>query len=129
MILKVGQSVLRQARANFRQINGLTSVAPLSALSRLLSSLAVLEQKDGKLNYGSLGAITAAQKLGGSITAFVAGGNIKAVAEAAAKVGGIKKIIAVDNAAYDKVCSYILCDNARMLTYSGLTRDLCSSSS
>jgi electron transfer flavoprotein alpha subunit len=55
------------------------------------------------LNHGSLGAITAAQKLGGSITGFVAGSNIKAVAEEAAKVNGIEKIIAVDNAAYDKV--------------------------
>jgi electron transfer flavoprotein alpha subunit len=49
--------------------------------------------------------VTAAQKLGGSITAFVAGGNIKAVAEEAAKVNGIEKIIAVDNAAYDKAGS------------------------
>jgi electron transfer flavoprotein alpha subunit len=65
--------------------------------------LAVLEQRDGKLNIGSLSAITAAQKLGGSITAFVAGGNIKSVAEEAAKVGGIEKVISVDNAAYEKV--------------------------
>lgn len=74
-----------------------------SALRRLLSSLAVLEQRDGKLNHGSLSAITAAKKLGGSIHGFVAGSNIKPVAEEAAKVEGVEKIIAVDNAAYDKV--------------------------
>lgn len=83
-----------------------------SALRRLLSSLAVLEQRDGKLNHGSLSAITAAKKLGGSIHGFVAGGNIKPVAEEAAKVEGVEKIIAVDNAAYDKVrqdqASYIV---------------------
>ncbi|KAG5302573.1 electron transfer flavoprotein alpha-subunit [Histoplasma capsulatum] len=45
----------------------------LSALSRLLSTLAVLEQRDGKIQGSSLSAITAAQKLGGSVTAFVAG--------------------------------------------------------
>ncbi|KAI1817960.1 electron transfer flavoprotein domain-containing protein [Poronia punctata] len=73
-----------------------------SALQRLLSSLAILEQRDGKLNHGSLSAIGAAQKLGGSIHAFVAGSNIKAVAEEAAKTEGVEKIIAVDNAAYDK---------------------------
>lgn len=55
------------------------------------------------MNNGSLSAVTAAQKLGGSITAFVAGGNIKGVAEEAAKVAGLDKIISVDNAAYDKV--------------------------
>jgi electron transfer flavoprotein alpha subunit len=64
----------------------------------------VLEQRDGKLNHGSLGAVTAAQKLGGSVTAFVAGGNIKAVAEAASKVSGVEKVVSVDSAAYDKVC-------------------------
>ncbi|KAK0743690.1 hypothetical protein B0T18DRAFT_329428 [Schizothecium vesticola] len=73
-----------------------------AALRRLLSALAVLEQKDGKLNVGSLNAVTAAQKLGGSIHAFVAGSNIKGVAEEAAKVEGVEKIIAVENGAYDK---------------------------
>lgn len=73
-----------------------------SALARLLSSLAILEQREGKLNHGSLSAVTAAQKLGGSITGFVAGSNIKAVAEEASKVGGFDKIIAVENSAYDK---------------------------
>jgi electron transfer flavoprotein alpha subunit len=102
MISRVGESVIRQARTQLRPRSGPTPVASLSALARLLSSLAVLEQRDGKLNRGSLGAITAAQKLGGSITAFVAGGNIKAVSEEAAKVGGIEKVISVDNAAYDK---------------------------
>ncbi len=74
----------------------------LSVLARLLSSLAVLEQRDGKLIHGSSSAITAAQKLGGSITGFVAGSNIKAIAEQAAKIAGVEKIIAVENAAYDK---------------------------
>jgi electron transfer flavoprotein alpha subunit len=82
------------------------SVQSLSALARLLSSLAVLEQRDGKLIHGSSSAVTAAQKLGGPITGFVAGGNIKSIAEEAAKIAGVDKIIAVDNAAYDKVRFY-----------------------
>ncbi|CAJ2513762.1 Uu.00g018810.m01.CDS01 [Anthostomella pinea] len=73
-----------------------------SAYQRLLSSLAILEQREGKLNHGSLSAVTAATKIGGSIHGFVAGSNIKPVAEEAAKVEGVEKIIAVDNAAYDK---------------------------
>ncbi|XMA16575.1 hypothetical protein WAI453_009366 [Rhynchosporium graminicola] len=103
MISRSGISVLRQARTQLRT-TGPHPVASLSALSRLLSSLAILEQKDGKLNHGSLGAITAAKKLGGSITGFVAGKNIKSVAEEASKVAGIGKIISVDNPAYDKAC-------------------------
>jgi electron transfer flavoprotein alpha subunit len=73
-----------------------------SLLSKLLSTLAILEQREGKLQPGSLSAVTAAKKLGGSITGFVAGSQIKSVAEEAAKVEGIEKILSVENQAYDK---------------------------
>ncbi|KAK4238635.1 hypothetical protein C8A03DRAFT_14909 [Achaetomium macrosporum] len=73
-----------------------------AALRRLLSALAILEQCGGKLNAGSLSAISAAQKLGGPVHGFVAGSNIKPVAEEAAKVEGVEKVIAVENGAYDK---------------------------
>lgn len=102
MALKLSQFMIRQSRAQLRFGAVPTPFASLSASVRLLSSLAVLEQRDGKLNSSSLSSVTAAQKLGGSITAFVAGSNIKAVAEEAAKVDGLDKIIAVDNAVYDK---------------------------
>ena len=95
-------SALRQASTCSRPLRSL-SLAQQTLLSRLLSTLAVLEQKDGKLLHGSLSAVTAAQKLGGSITGFVAGSGVKAVAEEAAKVKGIDKIIKVENEAYDKV--------------------------
>ena len=106
MISRAGFSILRHARTHLGPTTGPTPIASLSALARLSSSLAVLEQRDGKLNQGSLGTVTAAQKLGGSITAFVAGSNIKGVAEEAAKVAGVEKVIAVDNGAYDKVSLY-----------------------
>ncbi|KAJ4334351.1 Electron transfer flavoprotein alpha-subunit [Didymella glomerata] len=89
-------SVLRSARAQLRQTQS------QAAWARLASTLAVLEAKDGKLNVASLAAITAGTKLGGSITAFVAGSGGKSVAEEAGKAKGIEKVIYVDNAAYDK---------------------------
>ena len=75
------------------------------AFARLLSSLAVLEQRDGKLQCASLSAITAARKLGGSIIGFVAGKEARSVAEEAAKVKGVERIIVVENSAYEKVRS------------------------
>jgi hypothetical protein len=63
----------------------------------------VLEQRDGKLNTGSLAAVSAAMKLGGSVTGLVAGKGGKAVAEEAAKVKGVEKIIYIDSEAYDRV--------------------------
>ncbi|KAJ0163224.1 putative electron transfer flavoprotein subunit alpha, mitochondrial [Colletotrichum tanaceti] len=86
------------AAAASRGLSGFRSRSTRS----LLSTLAILEQREGQLNHGSLGAITAAKKLGGSIHGFVAGSNIKGVADEAAKVEGVEKIIAVENAAYDK---------------------------
>lgn len=73
------------------------------ARSRLLSTLAVLEQRDGQLNQGSLSAFTAAKKLGGTVHGFIAGGSVSAAAQEAAKVDGVEKIISVENAAYEKV--------------------------
>ncbi|ROW05496.1 hypothetical protein VSDG_00204 [Cytospora chrysosperma] len=73
-----------------------------AALRRLASTLAVLEQREGKLNNGSLSAISAAKKIGGPIHGFIAGSSIKAVAEEAATADGVDKIVAVDNGAYDK---------------------------
>ena len=74
-----------------------------SALARFLSSLAVLEHCDGKLQHASLSAVTAARKLGGSVTGIVAGSGVKSVAGEAASVKGVEKIIMVENGSYDKV--------------------------
>lgn len=94
------QCALRGARSSFRPVGA--SPFQSSGPARLASTLALLEQRDGKLNTSSLGAINAAKQLGGSVAAFIAGSNIKGVAEEAAKVNGVEKVIMVDNAAYDK---------------------------
>lgn len=102
MSLATRSSVLRQTRC----LRSLRVITPhqQSAFARLLSSLAVLEQREGRLNNASLSAVTAAQKLGGSITGFIAGSGAKSVAEEAAKVKGLEKIIIIENGSYDKVC-------------------------
>ncbi|KAB8337325.1 hypothetical protein FH972_021625 [Carpinus fangiana] len=96
-------STLRQARSCLRQAGPIAPAQQAAFLRRLLSSLAVLEQRDGKLNPASLSAISAAQKLGGSVTGFVAGKNIKAVADEIAKIKGLEKVVFVDNEAYEKM--------------------------
>lgn len=93
--------------------------------ARLLSSLAVLEQREGKLQIASLSAVTAAQKLGGSITGFIAGRGVRSIAEEAAKVKGLERIIMVENGAYDRVHS--ACNTPLRLVMS--TPNLCSGSS
>jgi electron transfer flavoprotein alpha subunit len=103
MMLPTGRCVLAQARL----IGGrAVSISRAYTRSRLLSTLAVLEQKDGQLSHGSLSAFTAAKKLGGTVHGFIAGNNISAAAQEAAKVEGVEKILVVDSAAYDKVCDH-----------------------
>ena len=70
--------------------------------SRLLSTLALLEQRDGRLEKGSLSAVTAGQRLGGPVTAFLAGSQARPAAEEAAKVHGLQDVTLVENGAYDK---------------------------
>ncbi|KAK2612876.1 Electron transfer flavoprotein alpha-subunit [Conoideocrella luteorostrata] len=78
------------------------TTCPAVARTQLLSTLAVLEQRDGQLNQGSLNAFTAAKKLGGTVHGFIAGTNISVAAQEAAKVEGIDQIIKVENEAYEK---------------------------
>ncbi|KAL7944523.1 electron transfer flavoprotein, alpha subunit [Trichoderma barbatum] len=70
--------------------------------SNALSTLAILEQRDGQLVQGSLSAVTAGIKLGGSVHGFLAGSSVSTAAEQAAKVNGVEKIITVENGAYEK---------------------------
>lgn len=93
--------------AAFRQVRRTPRPAKATEgpFARLLSTLVVLEQREGKLVNGSLGTVTAASKIGGSITGIVAGSGAKKVAEDAGKVKGLEKVIVVENGAYDKVCT------------------------
>ena len=91
--------ISRQTQTKFRPLRFYQK----HQISRLLSSLALLEQREGKLNNASLSAVTAAQKLGGSITGFIAGSGARSVAEEAAKVKGLERVIMIENGSYDKV--------------------------
>ena len=112
MLSTARYSILRQTKASFYSSNSLGQ-AQRTAFARLLSTLAILEQREGQLLNASLSTVTAAQKLGGSITGFVAGSNVKPVAEQAAKVKGLDKIIMVENGAYDKVTYSVLASQCR----------------
>ncbi|KAG9257553.1 electron transfer flavoprotein alpha-subunit [Emericellopsis atlantica] len=91
------------ARHASRVIGAAPSLASRAyARSRLLSTLAVLEQRDGQLSHGSLSAFTAAKKLGGTVHGFIAGNSVASAAQEAAKVEGVEKIISVDNLSYEK---------------------------
>jgi electron transfer flavoprotein alpha subunit len=65
-----------------------------------MSVLVIAEHDNAKLNPATLHAVTAAQKIGGELHILVAGSNAAAVADEAAKVGGVAKVLLADDAAY-----------------------------
>jgi len=65
-----------------------------------MSVLVLAEHDNAKLDAATLHAVTAAQKIGGDLHILVAGRNAAAVADEAAKVGGVAKVLLADDAVY-----------------------------
>jgi len=66
-----------------------------------MSILVFAEHDNSTLKAETLKTVAAAQAIGGDITLLVAGSNCQTVAEAAAKVNGVTKVLVADNAAYE----------------------------
>jgi len=65
-----------------------------------MSILVVAEHDNTALKPVTLNVIAAAKKLGGDLDVLVAGTGCKSVAEQAAAIGGVKKVLLADNPAY-----------------------------
>jgi len=66
-----------------------------------MSILVFAEHDNSTLKAETLKTVAAAQAIGGDITLLVAGSNCQTIAEAAAKVNGVTKVLVADNAAYE----------------------------
>jgi len=66
-----------------------------------MSILVFAEHDNSTLKAETLKTVAAAQAIGGDITILVAGSNCQSVADAAAKVNGVSKVLIADNAAYE----------------------------
>lgn len=65
-----------------------------------MSMLIVAEHDNASLKAATLNTVTAATQIGGDIHMLIAGVDCQAVAEEAAKVSGVSKVLVADNAAY-----------------------------
>ena len=65
-----------------------------------MSVLVVAEHDNATLKPATLNAVTAAAQLG-EVAVLVAGANCRGVAEAAARIGGVAKVLLADDAAYE----------------------------
>ncbi|MEH6355384.1 MAG: FAD-binding protein [Marinobacter sp.] len=65
-----------------------------------MSILVIAEHDNSSLKQATLSVIAAAKAIGGNIDVLVAGENVAAIAEAAAKADGVNKVMVADNAVY-----------------------------
>jgi electron transfer flavoprotein alpha subunit len=65
-----------------------------------MSILVYAEHENNSLKADTLKTVTAALAMGGDVDVLVAGENCQAVAEQAAKISGVNKVLVADNAAY-----------------------------
>ncbi|MDF1644939.1 MAG: FAD-binding protein [Pseudomonadales bacterium] len=65
-----------------------------------MSVLVLAEHDNNELKSATLNTVTAATEIGGDVTILVAGSGCGAVAEQAAKIAGVAKVLVADNAAY-----------------------------
>ena len=66
-----------------------------------MAILIIAEHDNHTLKGATLNAVTAASQIGGDIHILVAGAGCQGVADAAASVAGISKVLLADNAAYE----------------------------
>ncbi len=66
-----------------------------------MSILVIAENDNSSLKGATLNTLAAAQAIGGDIDLLVVGHNCSAVAEEAAKIGGVSKVLLADNSVYD----------------------------
>ena len=76
-----------------------------------MSILVFAEHDNQNLKSETLKTVAAAQAIGGDIHILVAGNNCQAVADEAAKVNGVSKVLVADNAAY----AHQLAENVSLL--------------
>jgi electron transfer flavoprotein alpha subunit len=66
-----------------------------------MSVLVLADHDNSRLSDATLAAVTAAAKLGGDVHVLVAGRQAQGVADAAARVAGVAKVLLADDAAYE----------------------------
>ena len=66
-----------------------------------MAILVIAEHDNATLKQATLSTVTAARDIGGEVHILVAGRNARSVADAAAKIAGVAKVLLADDAAYE----------------------------
>ena len=98
--LKVEAPAARSAGIKVKSVAELVEKLEERGEGNLMAILVIAEHNNAALAAATLNTVAAAKAIGGDIHVLVAGQNVAAVAEAAAKVEGVSKVLVADNAAY-----------------------------
>jgi electron transfer flavoprotein alpha subunit len=98
-VVRTAEPAKRQAGVKVGSFDELIAQLKTEGGGDLMAVLIVAEHDDAHLKDATAKTVTAAKAMGGAITVLVAGENAGAVAEAAAKLDGVKKVIHVDGEA------------------------------
>jgi len=66
-----------------------------------MSTLILLEHESGDIRPATLNVVTAATRIGGDIHLLVAGKDVAGIADKAARIPGVSKVLLADDAAYE----------------------------
>lgn len=77
-----------------------------------MATLLLVEHDNNQLNAVTRNAVSAARELGGEVTLLVAGENCRPVAEQAARIAGVAKVLLADDSAF----KHQLAENVAALT-------------
>ncbi|EAT34001.1 AAEL013739-PA [Aedes aegypti] len=78
-----------------------SNIVRSTQLRRFQSTLVLAEHNNETLNPITSNAVTAAKKLGGDVTVLVAGTKVGPIAEAAAKLDGVSKVLVAEGDAFN----------------------------
>jgi electron transfer flavoprotein alpha subunit len=88
-----------------------------------MTVLVIAEHDNAELNDATRAAVTAASKIGGDIHVLVAGKGASAVADAAAKLDGVSKVLHADSDTLEKKLAEAM--EAVVVSIAGITTPFC----
>ena len=99
-VVKTAEPATRKAGVKVGSVDELIAEAQDRGGGDLMAVLILAKHDNAHLNDATAKAVTAAKKMGGDIHVLVAGQDAQAVAEAAARLDGVAKVIHVEGEAY-----------------------------
>ncbi|CAG8442911.1 4685_t:CDS:2 [Ambispora gerdemannii] len=99
--VKTSRSAVGLKTTNYKICSSISRRYAATSAIQEISTLLLVEHKDNALAVSTLNALTAAKKLGGSVTALIAGENPDSIAKTVSKLDGVSKVLVAKDKVYE----------------------------